>query len=285
VATVCTFPSRSPWTVKIPEAVTQSADPREGEPDFRFVMVNERNRRLQQQPHLSDACPLKCKENMRVASCIAFVILALTSFAQTIEQPKSHSPRMIWEPPDWNFPQNVKASVQKEMLSSFRVSSYEIVLEQTAMKDAQQHLGGQIGSRGDAGGALEWLCFHGTNEMGRWVLWLESSEINGGLVGSFQWQQLPKSDVLDPRCQALRRADSMITLPLSRFTLGATQSQVLKSLGSPTAKDSERLIYLHEHDVTTKAVRDDPFISSNIVIVRLRNGVVWAIQASKTTSD
>ena len=74
-------------------------------------------------------------------------------------------------------------------------------------------------------------------------------------MGSFQWQQLPKSDVLDPRCQALRRADSMITLPLSRFTLGATQSQVWKSLGSPTAKDSERLIYLHEHDVTTKAAR------------------------------
>jgi hypothetical protein len=33
----------------------------------------------------------------------------------------------------------------------------------------------------------------------------------------------------------------MITLPLP-FTLGATQSEVLKSLGSPTATNSERLI-------------------------------------------
>jgi hypothetical protein len=221
---------------------------------------------------------------MRFTSCIALVLLALTAFAQTIEQSKSHSPRMVWEPPDWSFPQNVKANVQDEMLSSFRVSSYEIVLERTAMKDAQQRLGGQIGSRG--GDALEWLCFHGANEMGRWVLWLENDEISEGIVGAFQWRQLSENDVLDPRCQALRREDSMITLPLPSFTLGATQSQVLKSLGSPTARDSERLIYLHEHDVTPKAVRDNySVVSSNTVIVRLRNGVVWAIQASKTTSD
>jgi len=76
----------------------------------------------------------------------------------------------------------------------------------------------------------------------------------------------------------------MITLPLPSFTLGATQSQVLKSLGSPTARDSERLIYLHAHEVGG-ARGGDPFISSNIVAVHLRNGIVWAIQVSKTTSD
>jgi len=211
---------------------------------------------------------------MRSISCIVLVLLSLTAFAQTTQQSKSHSTRMVWEPPDWNFPQNAKGNGRREMLTSFRVSNYEIVLERTEMKDAQRHLGGEIGSRETD--ASEWLCFHGATETGRWVLWLENDEISEGLVGAFQWRQLPENDVLDPRCQVLGREDSMITLPLP-FTLGATQSHVLKSLGSPIARNSERLIYLHTH-------HNGSFVS-NIVIVRLRNGVVWAIQASKTTSD
>lgn len=213
---------------------------------------------------------------MRSFSCIVLVLLSWTALAQTPEQPKSHSPLLVWEPPDWNFPQNVKANGQDEILPSFRVSGYEIVLGRTAMKEAQQRLGGQIGSRGSD--ALEWLCFHAANEMGRWALWLENDEISGLVVGAFQWRQLSESDLLDPRCQALRREDSMMTLPLPSFTLGATESQALKNFGSPTTRDNDRLIYLHEH-------ANGSFVSSNTVIVRLRNGVVWAIQASKTTSD
>ena len=212
---------------------------------------------------------------MRSISCIVLVLLSLTAVAQTTQQSKSHSPRTVWEPPDWNFPQNVKGNGQGEMLTSFRVSSYEIVLEGTEMKDVQKRLGGEIGSR--EGYAQEWLCFHGANETGRWVLWLENDEISDSLVGAFQWRQLSENDVPDPRCQMLRREDSMITLPLP-ITLGASQSRVLKSLGSPAGRTSERLIYLHEH-------ASGSYVSSNTVIVRLRNGVVWAIQASKTRSD
>ena len=53
------------------------------------------------------------------------------------------------------------------------------------MEDAKQSLGGEIGVKGDAGDALEWFCFHGADALGRWVLWLENGEINGGLIGSF----------------------------------------------------------------------------------------------------
>ena len=80
-----------------------------------------------------------------------------------------------------------------------------------------------------------------------------------------------------------KKAGSVIHLPLS-LQLGAKSSEVLKSFGPPTLKTDERLIYLHEHEVGgTRA--GDPFISSNIVVVYLRNGIVWAIQISKTTSD
>jgi|ERR1700723_368888 len=96
---------------------------------------------------------------MHSISWIALVLLSLPAFAQTTQQSKSHSTRTVWEPPDWSFPQDLKANGQDEILSSFRVSSYEIVLERTAMKDAQQRLGGKIGSREID--ASEWLCFHG----------------------------------------------------------------------------------------------------------------------------
>jgi hypothetical protein len=206
----------------------------------------------------------------------AFVLLSLAAFAQTTEQSRSYDARVIWEPPDLSFPQNLKANGKSEMLSSLRVSNYEIALERTEMKDVQKRLGGQLGSRGSD--ASEWLCFHGENDVGRWTLWLENDEINQGSVGSFQWWQASKDDVFDARCQALAKEDSMVILPVPFFALGATESQVLKSLGSPTARESERLIYLHTHG-------SGSFNSSNTVIVRLRNGLVWAIQAAKVTSD
>lgn len=223
------------------------------------------------------------KRNMHFAASIALLLLASSGFTQTVSQPTTHAARAIWEPPEWNFPQNVKATVPKEMVSTFRVSGYDITLEKTSMKDVEQRLGGVVGKKGDAGDASEWLCFHGADATGGWALWLENGEINGDSVGSFQWQRLSNHDVLDTRCHALRRAGSIIQLPLS-LQLGAKSSEVLKSLGPPTLKTDGRLIYLHEHEVGgTRA--EDPFISSNIVVVYLRSGIVWAIQVSKTTSD
>jgi hypothetical protein len=107
---------------------------------------------------LSDACPLEPKRY-----AFYFVDRARPAVVARIRSNDSaiqitHT-RTVWEPPDWSFPQDLKANGQDEILSSFRVSSYEIVLERTAMKDAQQRLGGKIGSRETD--ASEWLCFHG----------------------------------------------------------------------------------------------------------------------------
>jgi hypothetical protein len=220
---------------------------------------------------------------MHFPASIALLLLASSAFTQTASQPTTQAARVIWEPPEWNFPQSVKATVPKEMVSTFRVSGYDITLEKTSMEDVEQRLGGVIGKKGDAADASEWLCFHGADAMGGWVLWLENGEINGGSVGSFQWQRLSNRNVLDARCHTLRKAASVIQLPKS-LRLGAKSSEVLKSLGPPTLKTDERLIYLHEHEVGGTRV-EDPFISSNIVLVHLRNGMVWAIQVSKTTSD
>jgi len=219
--------------------------------------------------------------HMRSAFCIALVLIACSAFAQRSQRTQGSHPNKVWEPPDWNFPESVKASVSKEMFSAFHVAGYEVALEETSMKDAQTHLGGEIGQKGDAGDAVEWLCFHGADERGTWVLWLESGEIDGGYVGSFQWRRIVKGAVFDPRCRDLGHRESQIKLPLP-LALGANKSEVLKALGEPSLKDDEQLIYLHEHDST---ISSEPFTTSNIVIVRLENGIVWAIQVSKTSSS
>ncbi len=190
--------------------------------------------------------------------------------------------RTLWEPPEWNVPDNLKATVAKEMLSAIRVSNYQIVLEQTNMEDVRRNLGGQIGRRGDAGDALRWLCYHGVDGSGGWILWLESGEIDGDSVGSFQWQRLSSRDVVDSRCQTLRKGSPVIELPLF-LKLGGKSSEVLRNLGAPTSKNGEMFIYIHEHAVGGS--RADPFVSSNIVIVHLRNQTLWLVQASRTTSD
>jgi hypothetical protein len=221
--------------------------------------------------------------NMRFAVCIALLALTSAAFTQTNERPNPRRDRVVWEPPGWNFPENVKATVPKEMLTTFRVLDYEIKLEETSINDVKERLGGIIGRKGDASDASAWLCFHGADATGRWVLWLENGEIDGDSVGGFQWQRLSNRDILDGRCHTLGKGDSLLQLPLS-LRLGIRSAVVLSKLGPPTFKDGQRLIYLHEHEAGS-ARPEDPFISSNIVMVRIRNGVVWAIEASKTISD
>jgi hypothetical protein len=216
---------------------------------------------------------------MRYALSVALLVLAYAAFAQNVKQSVSHSHDLVWEPPEWNYPQELKASVPKEMFSTFGLSGYNIVFEETSIESVQKHVGGKAGKKGDAGDALEWLCFHGADTAGRWVIWLESGEINGGSVGSFQWQRLSNGEVLDARCHAL--AGNGVSLPLS-LRLGAQKAEVLTNLGAPTSSEPERLIYLHEHKST---IRGEPFTISTIVVIDIRNEVVWAIRASKTSSS
>lgn len=149
------------------------------------------------------------------------------------------------------------------------------------MDEVRTRIGGTMGHRGDAGDYVEWLCFHGTDPKGRWVLWLESGEIDGGTVGSFQWQRLVSGAALDRRCRALREARGGIELPVA-LRLNMAEAEVLKALGPPTAKRGDRLIYVHEHQ---ESIRSEPYTSENIVAILLRDGVVWEIDVSRTTTS
>src|SRR3974390_2343943 len=232
-------------------------------------------------------CPSVLSARERKMRFVPFIIVALltsAAIAQTVKDSDTHRSPMVWEPPEVLYPDSAKATVKKELLTSFRVRGYVIALDETAMKDVQGRLGGQIGSREDHRDALEWLCYHGADAGGRWVLWLENDEMNGSFVGSFQWAQLSKSDVLDPRCHLLD-GSGQIKLPLSRLVLGTAQSEILESLGPPSVKNAERFVYLHRHAVTVKTGGREPFISSNMLIIFFSNGAVRAVQGARTMLD
>jgi len=183
----------------------------------------------------------------------------------------------IWEPPAATFDEYPKGTVSKQMLASLRVSGIPVELEDTKMTDIASTLGGTIGQKGDAGLFEEWLCFHGTDATGRWALWLESREIDGGTVGQFHWRRLNMNAVVDRRCRML--GDRKVELPIS-LRLDITESEVLKSLGRPTVRLGGSLGYVHEH---TESFQGEPYASTNIVVVLLRAGRVWSIEVSKTT--
>lgn len=188
----------------------------------------------------------------------------------------------IWAPlplPIFDFPK-LKPSIPKEMVTTLRVNGTLVALERTSLRSVQKRLGGTFGSEGDASDYVQWLCFGGTTDEQRWVLWLESGEIDGGKVGEFQLRRIAADAKLDSRCEILKNA-SGIELPFS-LHLGMTEDEVLKALGKPTARKRDSLIYQHHH---VEIIHNEPYDSDNSVVVALRDGVVWALQVWKTVQS
>jgi hypothetical protein len=203
------------------------------------------------------------------------VLLAATAaaFAQ--------SDGIVWQPPPLtlDLPDALPhATISKQMITKLRVAKKQVILEETPLNDVQKYLGGTIGQRGDASEALQWLCFHGADAKGRWVLWLESDEMGGGNVDGFAWQRIAEKATLDRRC---RTQAVEIELPI-QIALGLTEPEVRGKLGTPTAKHRNTLIFVHEHQET---IRNEPFTASNTVYVELRSGVVWTVQVWRITSN
>jgi hypothetical protein len=195
----------------------------------------------------------------------------------------SGTAEVLWSPPDINLPDELPDhTVSKEMLGSFHVADMPIVLEKTELADVQKHFGGEIGERGDASEALAWLCFHGSDQGGRWILWLTSGEM-GGLtwVDGLQWKRLSSGETPDARCPLLPDRRGGVELPLP-IHLGSTEREVRQILGTPTLVRGNLLVFSYEH---TSIVRGETVTASNDLVLVLHNHAVLEIEASKITSD
>lgn len=211
---------------------------------------------------------------------LAMVTAVCACSAQTTGRPSAKT--IIWSPPKVGWWDNMpRPTIPKEMIGALKVANLPIVLEDTKLEDAQKRFGGTIGARGDAGESLGWLCLYGSDNDGPWILWLTSDEIDGPYVGGFQWRRLSLHERPDRRCTRLPEGKGGIQLPIALHP-GMTTVDVQKVLGRPTVARGNTLFFCHEHQ---KVIRKENYTVSNNVAIVLRDGVVWAIEAAKTTSD
>lgn len=216
-----------------------------------------------------------CK--VRVA---AIIIAGLCVYGQAPPDRGGYQADLIWGPPQVEWPIiRSQPTVPKEMIGNLKIAGWPIVLEETELIAAQKHFGGAIGDRGDAGDALEWLCLYRRDKESAWVLWLESSEIDGPTIGGFRWQQIDTSSKMDERCQLLPGDRASVSLPLA-LRPGMREADVLAVLGPPSLRNNDMAVYEHEHNVT---IGSEPYDVSNIVIVTYRGGKIWAVEVWHST--
>lgn len=217
------------------------------------------------------------RATMRSLYCLVMaVLLAYSCFGQT-SVPSTHT---VWEPPVPEWPDDLpRPTVPKPMITTFRIASVPITLGITSLAEAQRRLGGTIGHRGDAGESLSWLCLLGSDRDQRWVLWLESGEVDGGSIGGFHLQVIDREARADSRCGSLSTAKSRIELP-GGLQLGTSESDVLKLLGPVTTRFGDILIFDHEHQELLHGME---FTVTNTVSIVLHNQFVSSIQVWSTS--
>jgi hypothetical protein len=216
----------------------------------------------------------------RIAGAALFCAAVCLSSSQTAAGPRGGG-STIWTPQPLLKFDNVlpEPTVPKPMITSLHVSGVSVSLEHTELETMHARFGGKIGSKGDAADSLGWLCLHGNDATGAWVLWLESGEMDGPNIGAFHWRRVAANAEFDQRCQALPDSSSSVDLPIN-LGLGTPEADVVRLLGRPTSRKDGTLLYEHEHE---ESLPGAPYRSLNLVIVVVRKGVVCAIEVHQTT--
>lgn len=167
------------------------------------------------------------------------------------------------------------------MIIGLKVAGIPIQLERTHLDVISRSLGAAEGARGDAGEALGWICLYGRDQRGYWGLWLMSGEIDGPVIGSFQWQRLPSNARFDQRCRFLADPLRAVDLPID-VRLGMKTSEIDAVIGTPTSKFRNLWVYSHQQSLK---LNDEPYSADNDVILRFDEGEVSAILVNYTISS
>lgn len=213
---------------------------------------------------------------MQICAVLLFAGAALGQ--TTSDSTKPAEP--LWEPPvvDWST-QSPQPTIPKPIISSLKIADTRVVLDETPMQKVGEKFGMEVGRRGDAGESLKWLCFHGEDTDGRWMLWLQSGEMNGGAVGGFQWRRIDAGERVDSRCRKLMPGQFKLPIPLR---LGMQEAELRRILGAPSGRAADLLLFRHEHPEVDV---DLHYSVSNTVNVLLTNGAVTAVEVWKFVSS
>ncbi|HTW60748.1 MAG TPA: hypothetical protein VMD55_03010 [Terracidiphilus sp.] len=216
---------------------------------------------------------------------VSMTILLFATWAalgQGLGSAGSEGGLLVWGPPKAEWPDALpKPTVTTDLVEGLRIGGWPVKLEETKLVEAQEHFGAIVGSRGDASGALAWLCLRGSDDGGLWALWLYSGEIDGPAIGGFQWQRLSPDLRLDRRCKFLDSRHGSVELPF-QLRLGMAEAQVEAEIGPPSGRYRDSAVYSHEHSLT---LHGEPYTVSGDILITYRSGKVSTIAANHTTSD
>jgi hypothetical protein len=123
-------------------------------------------------------------------------------------------PQTVWRPPPLGRTSKSVATVPRELIDRLQVGKFPVILAKTPLAQVQAELGGTVGHVGDASESLSWVCLQGADQRSRWILWLESAEIDEDLVGGFNCVgslRMLGWIVAVPRCAEQPRASSCQT--------------------------------------------------------------------------
>jgi hypothetical protein len=197
--------------------------------------------------------------------------------------------KSIWEPPNLgvqSMAETEHPSGVQDLVSKIAIGSFNVVLEKTSLEHVGTHFSASIGHSGDAGESLEWVCLHGQDRLGQWILWIESGEIDGPAVGGFLLMRRSANNRLDNRCKPVD--DGSISLPIS-LSLGMSRAQVVAALGPPTSQSGSHLFYYHHRVVKENPKAGgaaEPSDLSNTLFIRLNSkNEVDAFQVWRTTTS
>jgi hypothetical protein len=116
--------------------------------------------------------------------------------------------------------------------------------------------------------------------MGPWVLWLQSSGFNDGLVGGFLLRRIDSGTQVDPRCVPVTGSTELSILP-TRLSLAMSRQQAIRLLGAPRESRGPLDLFVRERR------RDEGhgvFIELESIAIAVRSGVLETIEAWKSTS-
>lgn len=208
-----------------------------------------------------------------LAALSVFLIVTEVGHAQL----KAENANTLWEPPSVEWPTSGSGG---SVLHRLSLAGFPIWLDHTKRENARRNLGGTAASSGDAGDWEGWLCYQGTDHVGKWVLWLTSDEINGDAIGGFTWKRVEPGESVDSRCKSLP-SPNPIRLQFG-LRLGMTKANAARVLGKPTSERKSEQFYRHSHEETIKA---DHYTVDNGIELKMRSGIVIQIAAFETSSN
>ena len=181
-------------------------------------------------------------------------------------------------PPMWTESQVWIANVKADPVQPIQFGKMILVLEKSTLAGVRSQLGsGEIFQNGDAAEALSWLCYTLASGRSSQTVWLSSSEMGGGkVIDGLTAMQFDSKAPAHRNCSRLPQTYGSIHLA-NGLWLGATQAQVLSTLGTPQ-KHGDSWSYVFEG-------KDGEYDISSELAFKFRGGKVVGIASSRVTSN